>query len=385
MTLNKKVEKLYMNTCKQRVPRTQTWHGINWHIANAVVYDLQVRILVAYRESNHSEVARLQNQLSRSFAGRALAVRRVTTNAGKGTPGIDGVVWSTPKEKFEAIQALLIDPEAYKAKPARRVWISKDGKPLASDKSNGRPLGIPAMDDRALQALWMFALVPIAEEVGDRHSYGFRPYRGAHDAIKMTFTRFANRYRPTWVLEADIEKFYDKISHTWIMENIPMDKSILKQWLKAGHLERGQVWDTDTGVPQGGIISPIIANMTLDGLETVIRKAVAPYTTNNPKRVSKKRHATKVSMIRYADDFIVSAARKELIVEVIKPAIEEFLEARGIRLSPKKTLITNISTGFDFLGFNIRLYKDDTRPTGEILLTKPSEKSMNKIRQRSQR
>lgn len=312
----------------------QKWHGIDWlKSAHKVTY-LQQCILVAYKEDNQSEVVRLQNDLVRSFAARALAVKRVTTNAGKKTPGLDDILWDTPEIKYENISLLTVKPDEYRAKPVRRVWISKDGRPLQSDKSNWRPLGIPTMFDRAMQALWTLALLPISEEVADQHSYGFRPYRSALDALQMVFLRFSPGHRPLWVLEGDIEKCYDKISHEWILQNIPMEKQILNQWLKAGVYDRGQTIDNEAGVPQGGIISPLIANMTLDGMQELVRNAVAPYTAR-AKRTD-GRYPTKVTFIRYADDFVVSGVNRQLLEEVVKPAIEKFLEIRGLKLSPKK-------------------------------------------------
>lgn len=355
----------------------RNWHNIDWISVNESVRSFQTRILEAFKKGESSEVTRLQNDLVRSFAARALVVRKVTTNAGKGTPGIDGRLWDTPEVRFQAIGELQIDPKTYKASPVKRVWISKDGRPLQKDKSNGRPLGIPTMFDRGLQAVWLLALIPIAEEGADRHSYGFRPYRSAHDAIQMVFTRFSTRYRPMWVLEGDIEKCYDTISHKWVLQNIPMEKRILNQWLKAGFLDESRVWETEMGVPQGGPISPVIANMTLDGLQGVVQEAVKPITAINP--TVDGRYPTKVTTIRYADDFVISAERKEILVDVVKPAIEKFLESRGMRLSPKKTVISNLWDGFNFLGFNARLYQDSKRETGKVLLIKPSKKSVLRI------
>jgi RNA-directed DNA polymerase len=273
---------------------------------------------------------------------------------------------------------LKISTKIYTAQPVRRVWISKDGKRVKPDRSNGRPLGIPTIFDRAYQALWALALEPIAEETGDRFSYGFRPYRGAHDALTKAFLRFSNRKRPLWVLEGDIEKCYDRISHQWILENIPMDKTALSQFLKAGILEEGKKHESEMGVPQGGVISPIIANMTLDGLEKAIELAVSPI--NDFTRNDLNRYPVKVTCIRYADDFIVSGARRELLEQTVKPAIAKFLEPRGLRMSEKKTVISNLWDGFNFLGFNARLYKTNSREDGATLLIKPSKKSVAKVK-----
>jgi RNA-directed DNA polymerase len=357
---------------------TENWHDIDWPQCQKKVQYLQEKIVVAFQKGQMGEVKYLQHNLVRSFARRALAVRRVVTNPGQKTPGIDKVVWSTPVEKWNAILELgnLVN---YKARAVRRVWISKDGKPVVPNKSNGRPLGIPTMYDRAVQTVWYLALTPIAECTGDRHSYGFRPYRSTKDATEMLFIRLSNRYRPQWILEADIKGFFNNISHDWIMANIPVDPEIMKQWLKAGHIEKGVVTQTDTGVPQGGPISPTISNMVLDDLSDHIQTAVAPYTTKKGNTATK--YNTKVTMIRFADDFVVTCANKQLLVDVIKPAVMQFLAVRGLELSETKTLLTFIEDGFDFLGYNTRLYKDVKKvPEGKILLIKPSKKSIARIK-----
>lgn len=355
-----------------------SWHDVDWVRANAEVRDLQIRVLEAYRKGDMGEVSHLQASIVQSFAARALAVRRVTSTSGKKTPGVDNILWDSPETRMKAVHSLRIGVNDYKASPVRRVWISKDGRPVERDRSNARPLGIPTMFDRAMQALWKMALDPIAEHLGDPHSYGFRPHRSAHDAISAVFQRFSQRFSPLWILEGDIEKCYDKISHEWMLQNIPMDKRILHKFLKAGFLEGDTKWDTESGVPQGGVISPVISNITLDGLEKTVRDAVAPLNAVAPR--ADGRYPTKVSLIRYADDFIVSGANREILEEVVKPAIANFLVERGLRLSEKKTTITNLWDGFDFLGFNVRLYEDKTREQGRVLLIKPSKKSISRIR-----
>jgi RNA-directed DNA polymerase len=350
---------------------TSRWHEIDWPECQKKVQHLQYKIVVAFKNGNMGEVKQLQHNLTKSFAGRALAVRTVVTNPGKKTPGIDKVVWETPTEKWNAIVELA-NLGNYKASAVRRVWISKDGKPVLPDKSNGRPLGIPTMRDRAVQTVWNLALAPIAECTGDRHSYGFRAYRSTKDAAAMLFIRLSNRYRPLWILEADIKGFFNNISHEWIMANIPVQPEMLQQWLKAGHIEFETVVQTEAGVPQGGAISPTISNMVLDGLSDHIQKAFAPYTTKKAPTASGK-YNTKVTMIRYADDFVVTCANKQLLEDVVKPAIQEFLSVRGLSLSATKTQTTFLEDGFDFLGYNFRLYKDAKKlPDGKCLLIKPS-------------
>jgi len=201
--------------------------------------------------------------LTRSLSGKALAVKRVTENQGKKTPGVDGETWSTPETKSRAM--LSLTRRRYQPRPLKRVYIPK---------SNGkmRPLGIPTMRDRAMQALHLLALEPIAECTADRNSYGFRPKRSAADAIGQCFINFERDDRAPWVLEGDIKGCFDNISHDWLIANVPMDSAVLRKWLKAGFIEKQTRWPTEAGTPQGGIISPVLANIALDGLEARLRE-----------------------------------------------------------------------------------------------------------------
>lgn len=313
------------------------WTDIDWTRCEATVRRLQARIVKAEKEGRHNKVRSLQWLLTRSFAARALAVRRVTRNKGRRTPGIDRVRWESPKAKFQAVLSLQL--RGYKPAPLRRIHIPK---------SNGktRPLGIPVMKDRAMQALFLMALDPIAEIRADLNSYGFRPRRCTHDAVKQLWSLLARKDSPQYILEADIKGCFDNISHDWLIGNIPTKSSLLKGWLKAGYMEKGRVYPTKSGSPQGGIISPTIANMTLNGLETVIRNLRRSF----PRQW--------INVVRYADDFVVTATRKETLEEVVKPVIENFLAERGLSLSKEKTRISHIHNGFDFLGQNFRKYKN---------------------------
>jgi RNA-directed DNA polymerase len=292
------------------------WHDIDWQKCHEYVSQRQTKIAVAYRQKDRNQVKCHMDTLVNSFAGRALAVRTVQTNPGKNTPGIDKVIWENPKEKRAAVHQLSRE-NAYVAQPVKRVWISKDGHPVRPDKSNGRPLGIPTRLDRAIQTLWALALLPVAECTADRHSYGYRPSRSTKDAQTRLSLRFRPRTRPMYVFEADIKGFFDNIDHNWIRTNIPRDKQIRKQWRKAGHLDRKQYHVSETGVPQGGPISPIIANRVLDGLqETVLRK-------------TKSLKVTKVVVVRYADDFVITAPNEEIRKDVVILTVNDFLSERG--------------------------------------------------------
>ena len=256
---------------------TNGWHEIDWYNVTRNVRRQQVRIVKATKAGKWRRVSSLQRLLTRSFSGKAMAVKRVTENKGKNTPGVDGEIWNTPQKKMNAVQAL--QQHGYKAQPLRRVYIPK---------SNGkrRPLGIPTMKDRAMQALYLLALEPIAETTADPNSYGFRQERSVADAIQQSFVVLSGQHSARWVLEADIAGCFDHISHEWMLANIPMEKAILRQWLQAGYMEKDAFHVTEEGTPQGGIISPVLMNMTLDGLEKVLKEQFPKRYPDNPKCIS---------------------------------------------------------------------------------------------------
>ena len=325
------------------------WKAIDWLKAESEVKRLQMRIAKTVREGNKRKVKSLQWLLSHSFYAKLLATRRVSSNKGARTPGVDGVLWNTPARKMRG--ALTLQRRGYKALPLRRICI---------DKKNGkkRPLGIPTFKDRAMQALYLMTLEPVAETLGDPNSYGFRPFRACRDAIAQSFMILSKRNSAKWILEGDIKACFDEISHDWLLENVALDKRMLQQWLKCGYIDNRKLFPTKSGTPQGGIISPVLANLTLDDLEEVVKKSC-------PSR-------SKVNFIRYADDFIVTAAEKELLEERVVPAINAFLKPRGLELAPEKTGIVRIEEGFDFLGQNVRKYK-------EKFIRKPSKDNVNSI------
>lgn len=328
-------------------PSGVTWNDIPWATVQRQVRRLQTRIVKATQNGRHNKAKALQWLLTHSFSGKALAVKRVTENKGKNTPGVDKVTWKTPRTKTNAIASL--KRRGYSSLPLRRVLIPKKNGKL-------RPLGIPVMKCRAMQALYLLALEPIAETTADPNSYGFRPQRSTADAGEQCFKSLAKKASAEWVLEADIQGCFDNISHDWMVANIPTDKAILKKWLKAGFVYQNELFPTDAGTPQGGIISPVAANMTLDGLEAMLARKF-------PKA---KRLSLKMNMVRYADDFIITGHSKEWLEQEVKPAVVEFLAERGLVLSPEKTRVTHIRKGFDFLGWNIRKYN------GKLLM-KPSK------------
>jgi len=222
------------------------------------------------------------------------------------------------------------------------------------------------MKDRAMQALHLLALEPISETTADPNSYGFRQQRSTKDAIEQCYIALARKPSAQWVLEADIKGCFDAINHQWLITNIPMDTVILHKWLKAGFIERGKYHITATGTPQGGIISPVLANMALDGMEKLLHDHF-PVRMKNGERIHPK-----INLIRYADDFVITGATKELLEDQVKPLVEKFLGERGLILSPEKTKITHIDEGFDFLGQHVRKYK------GKLLI-KPSKANNKKL------
>src|SRR5882762_3695990 len=316
--------------------KVSDWQAVDWPKVWRTVRRLQLRIAKAIRADKHGQAKALSWLLTHSRSAKLLAVKRVTENKGAKTPGVDNKLWRTDRQKYAAVQNL--KRRGYRPLPLRRLYIPKKNGKL-------RPLSIPVMQCRAMQALHALALKPVAETVADRNSYGFREGRSCADAIGQCFIALAKSYAPVWVLEGDIKSCFDRISHEWLLQNIPMDGRMLRHWLKAGYWEKGQLFPTREGTPQGGIISPLLANLTLDGLEQVIRSQIKP------------RH-DQVNFIRYADDFIVTARTKETLEQIVKPTVVAFLAERGLELSEQKTTITHIETGFNFLGQNVRKYSN---------------------------
>ncbi|QIL71944.1 group II intron reverse transcriptase/maturase [Diaphorobacter sp. HDW4B] len=333
----------------------QDWHAIDWHRVEQFVRTTQQRIAKATLEKDWRRVKALQRSLNHSFSARALAVRRVTENQGKRTAGVDRQLWETPALKRAATDRLK-QQRGYRPLPLRRVYI-----PKANGKE--RPLGIPTMFDRAMQALHLLGLEPVAETTSDPNSYGFRRNRSTADAMGQIFVCTSQRVSARWVLEADIQGCFDHINHEWLVSHVPMNKTILRKWLKAGVVHKGRLSPTDEGTPQGGIISPTLANMCLNGLETdLMAHLVAQHGKSKLKGL-------KVNVIRYADDFVITGCSQELLEEEIRPWVEAFLAQRGLRLSLEKTKVIHIDKGFDFLGWNFRKYN------GKLLI-KPSKKNV---------
>jgi len=324
-----------IGTDASHTKQPDNWKTIYWPSIRQQVRRLQTRIAKATQAGKHRKAQSLQWVLTHSKTAKLLAVHKVTTNRGAKTPGVDNVIWRTDRQKLQA--AINLKRHGYRPRPLRRHYIPKPNGKL-------RPLSIPTMHDRAMHALHAFALAPIAETLADKNSYGFREGRRCADALEQIFTCLAKKTSAHWVLEGDIKACFDEISHDWLLRNIPMDKQMLKAWLKAGYWENDQLFPTKAGTPQGGLISPILANMTLDGMEKIVKALGLPKN--------------RVHFIRYADDFVVTGATRELLEQKVKPALTAFLEKRGLRLSEQKTVLTHVSEGFDFLGHTVRKYED---------------------------
>lgn len=341
------------------------WNTIQWRKLERNVFKLQRRIYQASKRGDTKQVRRLQRLLLKSWSAKTLAVRRVTQdNTGKKTAGVDGIKSLTPSQRLELVKNLDLNK---KAKPIRRVWIPKPGK------SEKRPLGIPVMHDRASQTLVKMAIEPQWEAKFEPNSFGFRPGRSCHDAIKALHD--IHRHHEKYVLDADIAGCFDNINHEVLlkkMDTSPYLSRIVRQWLKAGILDNGAFQKNEKGTPQGGCISPLLANIALHGLENLV------------KSINKDTY-----MVRYADDFVV--LHNELkVIEKCRKAIELWLKEIGLELKPSKTKVVNTlekhdgkNPGFDFLGFNVRQYKvskynSGKRQKGFKTLIKPSKNSIQR-------
>lgn len=332
--------------------RIKTWKDIDWVKTEQCISRLQQRIYRAKREKNRRKLHRLQRRLLRSPEAKQLAVRRVTEkNRGRRTTGVDNVIITNNMEKLKLAKSLVLNA---KVSPIKRVHIPKAGKTAK------RPLGIPTIYDRACQMLVKLALEPEWEAVFEPNSYGFRPGRSCHDAIASLFLGLRSGIR--YVLDADIQKCFDQIDHTKLIQKLntfaPIEKQI-KAWLKAGIMEtyikrnKKPLLPTDIGTPQGGVISPLLANIALHGLETDCKNHYAKNVWTGSTKVGQRDRLRACSVVRYADDFVV-ITRTESESQAMKTYIEHWLmKEAGLKLNLEKTTIRNSTKGFNFLGFHI--------------------------------
>jgi len=329
------------------------WASLDWKSIQKRVRNLRQRIFRATQLKRWNQVRSLMKLMLRSQANLLLAIKRVTqNNQGKKTPGIDGRKALTNGEREKLYQEMQGNTP-WKAKPTKRVYIPKSNGKL-------RPLGIPVLRDRITQTVVKNALEPSWETQFEATSYGFRPGRSTHDAIAQSHQRL-KKGRDSWVLDADIKGAFDNISHDYILKTIGHvpGRELIKQWLKAGYMEDEIFRVTESGTPQGGVISPLLANIALHGLGELLAsytkvKEYQPSPKAKKQRVTKQKLA-RYGYCRYADDFIVTAETKEDL-EIILPNIQGWLQERGLQLNEEKTRITRASDGFNFLGFHIRQF-----------------------------
>lgn len=349
---------------------TEDWQALPWKEYQRNVYRFQKRIYQAARRGDWKRVHNLQRLLLRSWSARCLAVRRVSQdNRGKCTAGVDGIKSLTPKQRLRLARNLR-NRTGWQVAPIRRTYIPKPGT------TEQRGLGIPVMADRAGQALVKLALEPEWEAQFESNSYGFRPGRSTHDAIEAIFNAIC--LKPKYVLDADIEKCFDRISHPALIEKlktIPPIARLIQGWLKAGIMDRGELLFPEAGTPQGGVISPLLANIALHGFERALETVSRRY---------------RIIVIRYADDLVVLCEDLETLLAV-KAKAETWLAEMGLRLKAAKTHITHTldeyegQTGFDFLGFHVRQYRVGQyrtrtyrgRPSYKTLIT-PAEKGVKR-------
>ena len=349
--------------------RHRAWNSIDWNANRRVVRNLRQRIYRASREGNRRKLRSLQRLMLKCRANREMSIRRVTQiNAGRETPGVDKLVVKTPEARTR-LMAELSTYEPWKAKPVKRVYIPKVNGKL-------RPLGIPTILDRCVQAVVKNALEPEWEAKFEPCSYGFRPGRSCHDAIARIYTITNPRNRKRWVVDADITGAFDNIQHDTIqsaLNRFPA-KGLVQAWLKAGIVEEERYKRTEIGTPQGGVISPLLANIALHGMEKAV--GISYRQTHGGWRTQGKR-----SLVRYADDFVIFTETEEDAHQA-RQEMQDWLQERGLTLSGEKTKVCHLTEGFDFLGFNVRHYPTTNTRTGYKLLIKPSQKAVEAFRHR---
>jgi RNA-directed DNA polymerase len=345
--------------------KNSDWHNVNWRKANRIVRQLRLRIFKATQNGDIKRVRSLQRLMLRSYSNVLLSVRKATQdNKGKKTAGVDRVLVKTPLQRMKLTNDLAMNNKDWQPKPTRRVYIPK---------SNGknRPLGIPTIRDRCLQAIVKNALEPYWEAKFEGCSYGFRPGRSVNDAIGKIYLSTRPNGTKKWIVDADISGCFDNIDHNNLMKsigNFPA-RRLISVWLKSGYVDGNTFHKTESGTPQGGIISPLLANIALNGLEKHLGVKYDNRGQIRGKRI----------LVRYADDFVIMCESEDDALKA-KEITEEWLGLRGLELSKEKTNIVHISEGFDFLGFNIRQYKDKTTKTGWKLLIKPSNKFVKEVK-----
>lgn len=328
------------------------WSEINWKRINYHVRKIQKQIAGATLQRDWHKVRELQNLVMHSYDCRLYAVHRVTTRKNIRTPGLDGLFLATSDERFAAVEAL--DYRNYHPQPFKRFYVPKD-----HDKSRKRPLSVPVIFDRAAEALFLIALDPVVETLADAHAYGFRKKRSSQDAARDIVENFGLLTSRPWVLKADIKGCFDHLSHDWILENLPFDKTLTKRILRCGYVYQNRRYPLSEGMPQGGVLSPTITTFVLTGFERVLSAEYGDYD---------------VRVVRFVDDFIF-AADSPVVLENIRVRLSCFLAERGLWLATEKTGVVHVSEGFDFIGWHFQTNKGH-------LLTAPSNWSISELKTR---
>ena len=347
-----------MRTTSATPDAIRSWGEINFSRAKKSVKKLQRRIATAVSNNDFEKATILQHQMVHSFYAKALAVKAVTSKKGKNTAGVDGVIWRTPEDKFNAISSL--SRRGYKYSPLRRIYVPKaDG--------GMRAISIPTMKDRALQTLHKFALEPIEEVTADENSFGFRPGRNAGQAIQRLIEILSHEPYPEWILKTDVKSFFDNIRQDWVMKHIPMDKSVLHGLLSSGYIYSSIYYGTDDGISEGGSLSNVVSNMVMDGLADVLYTSGGCYTSGD--HYTSGSHG--IDMIRYADDIVI-VSDNQLFLWGAANRVSHFLAERGLSLSQEKTRIHNVKDGITFLGYEV--HKDNG-----VVYAVPSKRGIDSV------
>ncbi|AOY77259.1 group II intron reverse transcriptase/maturase [Clostridium formicaceticum] len=357
------------STMKSALPNITDWQQIGWQEIEGYVEKLQQRIYHAESLGEVRKVRDLQRMLINSGATLLLSIRRVTQlNKGKKTAGVDGYKALTSNERLELYHTMKeLNIKCHNPKPAYRTYIEKKNGKL-------RPLGIPTIKDRIYQNIVRMALEPQWEARFEPTSYGFRPKRNCHDAIERIFNTVKGG-KKQWIFEGDFKGCFDNLNHKFITEQIKgfPQSELIEKWLKAGFVDNSVFNETDEGTPQGGIISPLLANIALHGMEETIG---TKYNTVNRKDEVTYENRSKYAMARYADDFVIMCESEQDAIDLFK-ILKPYLENRGLELAQEKTKVAHITEGFDFLGFNIKRYKTES---GSKLIIKPSKNSIKSFK-----